>query len=128
MSTSGSRSAVAQQSGAKTQVAGLTAAVAVLVMLVLVPGLVQDMPQPVLAAVVIAASISLFDLPELRRLAGLARGEFWLAVACALSVALIGVLPGHRRGDRAVGRLDLQAAVAALLRDPGQGPGQARLA
>lgn len=94
VSTSGSRSAVAKQSGAKTQVAGLTAAVAVLVMLVLAPWLVQDMPQPVLAAVVIAASISLFDLPELRRLAGLARGEFWLAVACALSVALIGVLQG----------------------------------
>ena len=94
VSTSGSRSAVATQSGAKTQVAGLTAAAAVLVMLVIAPWLVQDMPQPVLAAVVIAASISLFDLPELRRLAGLARGEFWLAVACALSVALIGVLQG----------------------------------
>jgi MFS superfamily sulfate permease-like transporter len=94
VSTSGSRSAVARQSGAKTQVAGLTAAAAVLVMLVLLPGLVQDMPQPVLAAVVIAASISLFDLPELRRLSTLARDEFWLAVACGLSVALIGVLQG----------------------------------
>ncbi|MFN8620375.1 MAG: SulP family inorganic anion transporter [Chloroflexota bacterium] len=94
VSTSGSRSAVARQSGAKSQVAGLTAAAAVLVLLVLLPGLVQAMPQPVLAAVVIAASISLFDLPELRRLWGLQRTEFWLALACGLSVALIGVLQG----------------------------------
>jgi high affinity sulfate transporter 1 len=94
VSMSGSRSAVAQQSGAKSQVAGLTAAGFVLVMLVLAPGLVQAMPQPVLAAVVIAASITLFDLPELRRLRRLRPAEFWLAVACALSVALIGVLQG----------------------------------
>jgi high affinity sulfate transporter 1 len=94
ISMSGSRSAVARQSGAKSQVAGLTAAAAVLVMLVLFPGLVQAMPQPVLAAVVIAASITLFDLPQLRRLWFLRRSEFALAVACGLSVALIGVLEG----------------------------------
>jgi MFS superfamily sulfate permease-like transporter len=63
-------------------------------MLLFVPGLVQDMPQPVLAAVVIAASISLFDLAELRRLYRVRRTEFVLAVACALGVALVGVLQG----------------------------------
>ena len=68
VSTSGSRTAVAFQSGAKTQLTGLVAAALVLVMLLVVPGLVQAMPQPVLAAVVIAASISLFDVAELRRL------------------------------------------------------------
>ena len=68
VSTSGSRTAVAVQSGAKTQLTGLVAAGLVLVMLVFVPGLVQSMPQPVLAAVIIAASLSLFDVAELRRL------------------------------------------------------------
>ena len=52
------------------------------------------MPQPVLAAVVIAASISLFDLAELRRLARVRPTEFGLAVTTALGVAFVGVLQG----------------------------------
>ena len=94
VSTSGSRTAVAFQSGAKTQLTGLVAAALVLVMLLFVPGLVQDMPQPVLAAVVIAASISLFDVAELRRLYRVRKTEFALAVACLLGVAFVGVLEG----------------------------------
>jgi high affinity sulfate transporter 1 len=94
VSTSGSRTAVSFQAGAKTQLTGLVAASLVLAMLVFVPGLVQSMPQPVLAAVVITASISLFDLPELRRLYQIRRTEFLLAVACALGVAFVGVLEG----------------------------------
>jgi high affinity sulfate transporter 1 len=94
VSTSGSRTAVAFQSGGKTQLTGLVAAGLVLAMLIVVPGLVQAMPQPVLAAVVIAASISLFDVAELRRLYAVRKTDFALAVACALGVALIGVLQG----------------------------------
>ena len=94
VSTSGSRTAVAAQSGAKTQLTGLVAAALVLLMLLFVPGLVQAMPQPVLAAVIIAASISLFDVAELRRLFQMRKTEFALAVACALGVAFIGVLEG----------------------------------
>ncbi len=94
VSTSGSRTAVAFQSGAKTQLTGLVAAGLVIAMLLVVPGLVQDMPQPVLAAVVIAASISLFDVAELRRLFRVRKTEFALAVACALGVMFIGVLQG----------------------------------
>jgi len=94
VSTSGSRTAVAFQSGAKTQLTGLVAAALVLAMLLVVPGLVKDMPQPVLAAVVIAASMSLFDVAELRRLFRVRKTEFALAVACLLGVAFIGVLEG----------------------------------
>jgi len=85
---------VAVQSGSKTQLTGLVAAALVLAMLLFVPGLVQWMPQPVLAAVVIAASISLFDLAELRRLWRIRRTEFALAVACSLGVMFVGVLQG----------------------------------
>ena len=60
----------------------------------MVPGLVQAMPQPVLAAVIIAASLSLFDVAALRRLYRMRRTEFALAVACGLGVAFIGVLQG----------------------------------
>ena len=94
VSTSGSRTAVAFQSGAKTQLTGLVAAALVVGMLLFVPGLVQAMPQPVLAAVVIAASISLFDAAALRRLYRVQRTEFGLAVACALGVMFLGVLLG----------------------------------
>jgi high affinity sulfate transporter 1 len=94
VSTSGSRTAVAFQSGAKSQLTGLVAAALVMAMLLFVPGLVQAMPQPVLAAVVIAASIGLLDVAELRRLHQVRKTEFALAIACALGVMFVGVLEG----------------------------------
>jgi high affinity sulfate transporter 1 len=94
VSTSGSRTAVAFQSGAKTQLTGLVAAALMVGLLLLAPGLVQALPQPVLAAVVIAASISLFDVAALRRLFAVQRTEFGFAVACALGVMFVGVLQG----------------------------------
>ncbi len=94
VSSSGSRTAVAEQSGAKSQVTGLVAAALVLAMLLFIPGLVKNMPQSVLAAVVITASISLFDLAELRHLWSVRKSEFVLALACILGVAFVGVLQG----------------------------------
>ncbi len=94
VSTSSSRTAVAEQSGAKTQLTGIVAAAAVLSMLLFIPGLVQNMPQPALAAIIIAASISLFDLAALRHLWQVRRSEFILALVSILGVALVGVLEG----------------------------------
>ncbi len=94
VSTSGSRTAVAEQAGAKSQVTGLVGAVAITIMLVFVPGLLRNLPNPTLAAVVIAASLSLADIPATRRLWQQRRTEFWLSIAAFLGVALLGVLPG----------------------------------
>jgi high affinity sulfate transporter 1 len=94
VSTSGSRTAVAEQSGAKTQVAGLVGAAVIVLMLVVVPGLFRNLPQPTLAAAVMAAALSLADLAGLRRLWAVRRTEFALAMAAFLGVALLGVLPG----------------------------------
>ena len=94
VSTSGSRTAVAEQNGAKTQATGLVGALAVTTMLVFFPGLLRDLPQPTLAAIVIAASLSLADVSGLRRMWRLRRSDFWLGVAAFLGVALLGVLPG----------------------------------
>jgi high affinity sulfate transporter 1 len=94
VSTSGSRTAVAEQAGAKTQLTGIVAAALVLAMVLFIPGLVQNMPQSALAAIIIAASISLFDVPELRRLWSVRKSEFVLAMASILGVALVGVLEG----------------------------------
>lgn len=94
VSTSGSRTAVAAQSGAKTQLTGVVGAVLITLMLVLTPNLLRDLPQPVLAAVVVAASISLADLPGLARLWRQRRMEFLLALAAFAGVALLDVLAG----------------------------------
>jgi high affinity sulfate transporter 1 len=94
VSTSGSRTAVAEQAGAKTQVTGLVGAGAIVLMLLLVPGLLKNLPQPTLAAVVIAASLALADIPGTVRLWHQRREEFLLSVAAFLGVALLGVLPG----------------------------------
>ncbi|GGN21461.1 high affinity sulfate transporter 1 [Actinoplanes campanulatus] len=94
VSTSGSRTAVAFQSGARSQLTGVVGAAAITLLLVLAPGLLRNLPQPMLAAVVIAASLSLADLAGMRRLWRQRRVEFSLALAAFLGVALLGVLPG----------------------------------
>ena len=94
VSTSGSRTAVAMRSGAKTQLTGVVGAALILLMLLLVPGLLRDMPQPTLAAVVIVASLSLADLAGVKRLWRQRRVEFVLSMVAFLGVALLGVLPG----------------------------------
>ncbi len=94
ISTSGSRTAVAEQSGAKTQLTGVVAALAVLTMLLFIPGLVRNLPQSALAAIIIAAASSLVDLAALRRLWAVRREEFILASVAILGVALVGVLEG----------------------------------
>jgi high affinity sulfate transporter 1 len=94
VSTSGSRTAVAEQSGAKTQVTGLVGALAIVLMLLFVPGLMKNLPQPALAAIVIAAALSLADVAGTRRLWQQRREEFALSMAAFLGVALLGVLAG----------------------------------
>jgi MFS superfamily sulfate permease-like transporter len=94
VSTSGSRTAVAEQAGAKSQVTGLVGAAVITLMLLLFPGLFRNLPNPTLAAVVIAAAISLADISGLMRLWEVRKTEFWLAIAAFLGVALLGVLPG----------------------------------
>ena len=94
VSTSGSRTAVAERSGAKTQLTGVTGAVLITLMIVLVPGLFRNLPNPALAAVVITAALSLADIPATVRLWRQRKAEFLLSIAAFLGVALLGVLPG----------------------------------
>ena len=94
VSTSGSRTAVAERSGAKTQLTGVTGAAVIILMIVLVPGLFRNLPQPALAAVVITASLSLADIPATTRLWKQRKAEFLLSITAFLGVALLGVLPG----------------------------------
>ena len=94
VSTSGSRTAVAERSGAKTQLAGVVGAVLITVMIVLIPGLFRNLPQPALAAIVITAALSLADIPGTVRLWRQGKVECLLSITAFLGVALLGVLTG----------------------------------
>jgi high affinity sulfate transporter 1 len=94
VSTSASRTAVAESAGARTQLTGVVGAVVIALMLVAFPSLLAPLPQPTLAAIVIAAALSLADLPAARHLRHQSRGDFLVFVAAFLGVTLLGVLPG----------------------------------
>jgi MFS superfamily sulfate permease-like transporter len=94
VSTSASRTAVAEDAGSKSQVTGLVGALVIGLMLVFVPGLFQWLPQPTLAAVVIVASFGLVNVPATVRLYRQRPAEFALSIAAFLGVVLLGVLPG----------------------------------
>ncbi len=94
ISVSGSRTAVATQSGAKSQVTNLIGAALLLALLVFVPGLLRDLPQPALAAVVIAAAIGLADLGALRTYWRVRPSSLAIALSATLGVVLFGVLNG----------------------------------
>jgi high affinity sulfate transporter 1 len=94
VSTSGSRTAVAEQAGAKTQITGVVGAGVIVLMLVFLPGLFRNLPQPTLAAVVIAASLSLTDISGTMRLWQQRRADFFVTIIALLGVAFLGVLQG----------------------------------
>jgi high affinity sulfate transporter 1 len=94
VSTSASRTAVAERAGARTQLTGVVGAVLIVVLIVALPGLFRNLPQPALAAVVITASLSLADVPGTVRLWKQRRVEFILSTVAFAGVALLGVLPG----------------------------------
>jgi high affinity sulfate transporter 1 len=94
ISSSSSRTPVAEAAGAKTQLAGVVGATAVALLLVFAPNLLKDLPSSALAAVVIAAAIGLFEFADLRRIFRIQPWEFWLSIVCFVGVAVFGVIPG----------------------------------
>jgi high affinity sulfate transporter 1 len=94
VSTSGSRTAVAEQSGAKSQVTGLVGAGTVALLLLFLNSLLADLPQTALAAVVIAAALSLMDLPAVRRYWQVRRTALTVSLTATAGVVFAGVLPG----------------------------------
>jgi len=94
ISSSSSRTPVAEASGARTQLTGVVGAIAVALLLVFAPALLKNLPNSALAAVVIAAAIGLFEFQDLGRIFRIQRWEFWLSIACFVGVAALGVIPG----------------------------------
>jgi high affinity sulfate transporter 1 len=94
ISASASRTPVAQQAGSKTQLTGVVGALMIVALLLFVPGLTTNLPQSVLAAIVMTACLSLVDIEGLVRLWRLRRSEFALSMAAFLGVAAVGVVLG----------------------------------
>lgn len=94
ISSSASRTPVAEAAGSRTQVTGLIGALAIALLLMLAPTLLQDMPSAVLGAVVIAACLSFADVPGMFEMYRLRKVEFALSVISFLGVAFIGVIEG----------------------------------
>jgi high affinity sulfate transporter 1 len=94
ISSSSSRTPVAEASGARTQLTGVVGAVAIALLLLLAPNLMQNLPTSALAAVVIAAALGLFEIADLRRIYRVQRWEFWLSIVCLAGVAVLGAIPG----------------------------------
>jgi high affinity sulfate transporter 1 len=94
ISSSSSRTPVAEAAGAKTQLTGVVGAVAVALLLIAAPNLLQHLPNSALAAVVIASAIGLIEVNDLVRIFRIQRWEFWLSMLCFAGVAVLGAIPG----------------------------------
>jgi high affinity sulfate transporter 1 len=94
VSSSASRTPVAESAGAKTQITGVVGALCIALLLIFAPTLLQNLPHAVLGAVVICACINLVEVRAVARLYKLRLEEFVFSVVCFLGVVLLGVIKG----------------------------------
>ena len=94
ISSSSSRTPVAEAAGAHTQLTSVVGALAIAVLLLVAPNLLRHLPNAALAAVVIASAIGLFEITDLKRIYRIQQWEFWLSIACLVGVAVLGAIPG----------------------------------
>jgi MFS superfamily sulfate permease-like transporter len=94
ISSSSSRTPVAEAAGARTQLTGVVGALTVALLLLTAPNLLQHLPAAALAAVVIASAIGLIEVTDLIRIFRIQRWEFWLSIVCLAGVAVFGAIPG----------------------------------
>jgi MFS superfamily sulfate permease-like transporter len=89
-----SQSLVNESSGAKTPLSGFIASLLILLVILFLSGLLRFLPQPVLAAIVLAAVTGLLKIDALRRMWAFSRGDFAVSIAALLGVLGSGLLMG----------------------------------
>lgn len=94
ISASGTRTAVNEAAGARTQLAGVAAAVALGAILLFLTGPMSHFPTAALGGALIAVILPLLDFRALRQLYDLRRSEFVIAMVTLVGVLLVGLLPG----------------------------------
>ena len=117
ISSSSSRTPVAEAAGARTQLTGVVGALAIAVLLLVAPDLLRNLPNTALAAVVIASAIGLFEVADLRRIYRIQRWEFWLSMVVLRRRRGVRRDSRHRARDRDRGhRVSLGRLAAAFRR------------
>jgi len=94
ISSSSSRTPVAEAAGARSQMTGVVGALGVAALLLLAPQLLERLPYSALAAVVIASVLGLIEWRDLRRIRRIQAWEFWLSIGCSLGVLVLGAIQG----------------------------------
>ena len=94
ISSSSSRTPVAEAAGARTQLTSVVSALIIAFLLLTAPNLLQHLPKTALAAVVIASAIGLIEVTDLKRIYRIQPWEFWLSIVCFVGVAVLGAIPG----------------------------------
>jgi high affinity sulfate transporter 1 len=94
VTSSASRTPVAETAGAQSQLTCIVGAVCIASLLVFAPTLLRNLPLAALGAVVISACVGLVEWQGVMRLRTLRRSEFALSILCFLGVALLGVIAG----------------------------------
>ncbi|MDI1461147.1 sulfate permease [Catellatospora sp. KI3] len=94
VSSSGSRTALADAAGARSQLYSLTTLVLILATLLFAGPLLAGFPTAALGAIIVYAALRLIDLPGFRRLARFRRSEFLLALAACVGVLAFDILYG----------------------------------
>lgn len=94
VSSSGSRTVLAETMGARSQLHSLVALAGVVATMFFLGPILSAFPSAALAAVVIYAATRLIDRQEWQRIVRFRRSELILALATAAAVILLGVLPG----------------------------------
>jgi high affinity sulfate transporter 1 len=89
-----SQTAVNAQAGAKTQLAGITTAVAVILTLLFLAPFISLMPEAALGALVLVAAAGLINVGEFQAIARIRKIEFWWAIIAFAGVVLLGTLEG----------------------------------
>jgi high affinity sulfate transporter 1 len=118
-----SQSAVNEGAGARSEVSPLFAAGLILVTVLFLTPLFKNLPEAVLAALIIHAVARLWKFKQFRLYYREQRIEFWLGIATLAGVTLIDVLPGLLIGVVAMLLLVIYTAsrphLAVLARVPG---------
>lgn len=94
VSSSASRTPVAESAGAKSQIAGVVGAICITLLLIFAPTLLKNLPHAALGAVVVSACLSMMEISAVVRLYYLSRRELGFSIACFLGVTLLGVIQG----------------------------------
>lgn len=88
------RTEIVAASGGRSQLTGLVAAAVVITVAVAATGLLQDLPQATLGAILIFIATRLFRVGDLRQVLRYDRVEFTLAVIALVAVVILGIEQG----------------------------------